>query len=144
MKTPLWISASLFLLVLPLSANDIVFLQGQVRMQDGSAPGKSVEIELSCKGAEPVRQTNAGKNGKYYLKVERDDFNHVARALPSTATDVGDGGTSAGACAVIARLAGYESSSIDLSNFTIGKDLKLPPLVLKAQATGGADSKHLP
>jgi hypothetical protein len=32
MKTPLRISASLFLLALPLAANDIVFLQGQVRM----------------------------------------------------------------------------------------------------------------
>lgn len=139
MELRAWLIRSLVLFAMPLAANDIIFLQGQVRMQDGSAPGKSVEIELSCKGSDPVRQTNAGKNGKYFLKVERDDFNHVARALPATATDVGGGGTAAGACAVLAKLAGYESSSIDLSNFTIGKDLKLPPLVLKAKgaANGG-------
>jgi len=114
-------------------ANDIVYLQGQVTMQDGSAPGKSVEIALKCPGADPMRQTNAGKNGKFFLKVERDDFNHVARALPATSTDVG-GGAEAGACAVVARLDGYESTSIDLATFTIGKDLKLPALVLKPKS----------
>src|SRR5690349_4932243 len=125
--------ALLILLALPLAANDIVYLEGHVKMQDGSAPGRAVEIELSCKGADPVRQTNAGKNGKYFLKVERDEFNHVARALPATATDVGGSITTAGNCAVVAKLEGYESSSIDLSNFTIGKDLKLPDLVLRSR-----------
>jgi hypothetical protein len=119
---------------LSLSANDIVYLQGQVKMEDGSAPGKSVEIALQCPGADPMRQTNAGKNGKFFLKVERDDFNHVARALPATATDVGSG-AGAGACEVVAQLAGYDSTSIDLAKFTIGKDLKLPALVLKAKKT---------
>jgi hypothetical protein len=113
-----------------LFANDIVYLQGRVKMQDGSAPGRSVEIALDCKGSDPVRQTVTGKNGKYYLKVERDDFNHVARALPATMTDVG-GGTEAGNCAIAGKLAGHESSSIDLSTFTIGKDLKLPDLILR-------------
>lgn len=120
----------LVMTAMPLAANDIVYLQGQVRMQDGSAPGKSAEIMLQCPGADPVRQTAAGKNGKFYLKVERDDFNHVARALPSTATDVG-GGSEAGNCSIAAELKGYDSSRIDLASFVIGKDLKLPPLTLK-------------
>ena len=124
-----WLS----LMALPLAANDIVYLQGLVRMHDGAAPGKSAEILLQCPGADPVRQTTAGKNGKFYLKVERDDFNHVARALPSTATDVG-GGSEAGNCSIAAALKGYESSSIDLASFVIGKDLKLPPITLKAKA----------
>lgn len=128
MKLLWWMLAAIA--ALPLAANDIVYLQGLVKMQDGSAPGKSVEIALQCPGSDPMRQTNAGKNGKFFLKVERDDFNHVARALPSTATDVGSG-AEAGACKVVARLAGYESTGIDLASFTIGKDLKLPPLVLK-------------
>ena len=118
---------------LALHANDIVYLQGQVRMQDSSAPGRSATIVLKCPGSDPARQTTAGKNGKFYLKVERDDFNHVARALPATTTDVGGGGSEAGACAIAAQLEGYESSSIDLSSFTIGKDLKLPAIVLKAK-----------
>jgi hypothetical protein len=120
----------LLVLAAPVVANDIVYLQGQVTTEDGKAPGRSAVIALKCPGADPVRQTNAGKNGKYFLKVERDDFNHVARALPATATDVG-GGTEAGACAVMAQIDGYESTSIDLGKFTIGKDLKLPPLVVK-------------
>lgn len=113
-----------------LSANDIVFLHGQVSLEDGSAPGKSVSILLRCIGADPVRQTNSGKNGSFYLKVERDEFNHVARALPTTTTDVGDAGM-AGNCAIAADLKGYDSTSVDLSNFTIGKDLALPKLTLK-------------
>jgi hypothetical protein len=117
--------------VLALRANDVVYLQGQVRMQDGAAPGRSVTIVLNCPGADPARQTTAGKNGKFYLKVERDDFNHVARALPATATEVGQTGTEAGGCAIAAQLEGYDSSSIDLSTFTIGKDLKLPAIVLR-------------
>lgn len=118
------------LLVLPLAANDVVFLHGQVTMEDGSAPGKSVSIVLRCNGVDPVRQTNTGKNGKYYLKVERDEFNHVARALPTTTTDVGDAGL-AGSCELGADLKGYDSSAISFSNYTIGKDLALPKLVLK-------------
>ncbi len=112
-------------------ANDVVFLNGLVRLDKGAAPGRSVEIQLSCKGADhPVRQTMTGKNGKFYLKVERDEFSHVARALPTTSVDVSSE-TMAGNCQVIAALPGYTSSSIDLSTFTIGKDLKLPDLVLQ-------------
>jgi hypothetical protein len=118
------------LLAAPLAANDIVFLHGQVSLEDGSAPGKSVSILLRCKGSDPIRQTNSGKNGTFYLKVERDEFNHVARALPTTTTDVGDAGM-AGNCAITGDLKGYDSSSIDLSTFVIGKDLALPKLVLK-------------
>jgi len=130
MKARLWM---LLALAAPLIANDVVYLQGKVTLEDGSAPGKSSVIALKCPGADPVRQTNAGKNGKFYLKVERDDFNHVARALPATATDVG-GGSEAGACMVVAQIDGYESTGIDLAKFTIGKDLKLPPLVVKPKA----------
>ena len=113
---------------LPLSANDVVYLHGQVQMADGSQPGKSVEIKLSCGGSEPARQTVTDKKGAYNLRVERDEFNHVARALPATMTDVGG---SAGPCAVLAVLKGYESNRIDLGSFTIPKDLGLPKLVLK-------------
>ena len=117
---------------MPLAANDIVFLHGQVSLEDGSAPGKSASILLRCKGSDPIRQTNSGKTGSFYLKVERDEFNHVARALPTTTTDVGDAGM-AGNCAIAADLKGYDSTSIDLSNFVIGKDLTLPKLILKPQ-----------
>ncbi len=121
---------ALVLVSIPLLANDVVFLHGQVSLEDGSAPGKSVSILLRCNGREPVRQTNAGKNGSFFLKVERDDFNHIARALPTTTTDVGDPGL-AGSCSLMADLKGYDSTSIDLSSFVIGKDLKLPKLILK-------------
>jgi hypothetical protein len=113
-----------------LAANDVVYLHGKVQLMDGSAPGRSAIIQLTCKGADPVRLTNSGKNGSYYLRVERDDFNHVARSLPATTTDVG-GGTPTGSCALRAVVDGYESSTVDFSNYTIGKDLQLPKITLK-------------
>jgi hypothetical protein len=129
-RLPMKLLLTAVLLFLPLAANDIVFLHGQVSMEDGSAPGKSATILLRCQGADPIRQTNAGKNGSFYLKVERDEFNHVARALPTTTTDVGDAGM-AGNCSIAADLKGFDSTSIDLSTFVIGKDLALPKLILK-------------
>ncbi|HLK69501.1 MAG TPA: hypothetical protein VKU19_38995 [Bryobacteraceae bacterium] len=88
---------------------------------------------MSCPGAAPVRQTTTNKKGGYFLKVERDEFNHVARALPSTSMDVNDQ-PMAGSCRLIAVLAGYQSSEINLNTFTIGKDLKLPELILTPDA----------
>ncbi len=114
----------------PLLANDVVYLHGKVQLADGAAPGHSTIIQLACKGADPVRLSNSGKNGSYYIRVERDDFNHVARSLPATATDVG-GGTPAGACSLRSELPGYDSTTVDLSNYVIGKDLQLPQITLK-------------
>jgi hypothetical protein len=125
--------AAVLFVVLPLAANDVVYLHGQVEMADGGQPGKSVEIKISCGGAEPSRQTVTDKKGAYNLRVERDEFNHVARALPATTMDVGDAGLS-GACKLLAVLKGYDSNRIDLSNYTIPQDLALPKLVLKAVA----------
>ena len=115
----------------PAYANDIVYLSGHVKMSDGSAPGRSVEIKLDCKGADhAVRQTVTDKKGAYHLRVERDEFDHVARALPATATDVGTPAGAAGACRVVAALAGNTSTSYDLGTLKIGKDLGVPDLVL--------------
>lgn len=121
----------LLVLAIPVTANDIVYLHGKVQKEDGSAPGKAAVIQLSCKGSDPVRLTNSGKNGSFYIKVERDEFNHVARSLPATATDVGGGTSLNGPCVLQAVVPEYESSVIDFSNFTIGKDLMIPPISLK-------------
>src|SRR5579883_1650202 len=114
----------LLVLAVPLAANDLIYLHGKVQKEDGSAPGKSAVIQLSCRGADPVRLSNSGKNGSFYIKVERDDFNHVARSLPATTTDVGGGTAISGQCVLRADLPEYDSSTVDISNFTIGKDLQ--------------------
>jgi hypothetical protein len=114
----------------PLFAVDTVFLRGMVKLPDGAAPGKGVDIMLVCGGANPVRMLSTGKNGVFNLKVERDDFSHIARALPTTAMALSDSTTYTGRCVLKGALKGYDSSSIDLGSFTIGKDLKLPDLVL--------------
>lgn len=127
------LNAILLMLATSLSANDIVYLHGKVQMADGSNPGRSSTIQLSCKGSDPVRLTNAGKNGSFYIKVERDEFNHVARSLPATATDFSGASTLSGPCVLKADLPGYESTTVDFSNFTIGKDLQIPKITLKKQ-----------
>lgn len=121
----------LLLVSLPVSANDVVYLHGKVQTADGGAPGQSAVIELSCRGSDPVRLTNSGKNGSFYIKVERDDFNHVARSLPATATDFSSATTLSGPCVLRADAKGFESSTVDFTNFTIGKDLQIPPISLK-------------
>jgi hypothetical protein len=68
------------------------------------------------------------KKGGYNLRVERDEFNHVLRALPATATDMG---SPVGPCSVLAVLKGFNSTHIDLGSYTIPQDLALPKLVLK-------------
>jgi hypothetical protein len=129
------LSILLIALAAPMLANDVIYLGGRVRLEGGAEPGHSVEIQLSCPGADhPIRQVVTNKKGTYFLKVERDEFNHVARALPATAMDV-QNDINAGACKVIGGLQGYTSSAIDLASFTIGKDLKLPDLILTKQPT---------
>ena len=125
---------AIFTFGLSLSANDIVFLRGRIVMADGSAPGRSAIVEVVCRGADPVKQTVAGKDGKFNWRVERDEFNHIARALPSTTVDMESGGVLSGACQLRANLMGYDSSGIDLGSYTIGNDLKLPDIVLKPKA----------
>ncbi len=124
---------SLIAIVSTAFANDVTYLNGQVHLQGGAAPGHVVEIKLACPGTDPARQTTTNKKGGFFLKVERDEFNHVARALPSFSMDIG-AGTMAGACRLVAVLPGYQSSEINLSTFTIGKDLKLPEIVLTPSA----------
>jgi hypothetical protein len=63
--------------------------------------------------------------------VERDEFNHVARSLPATATDFSGATTLSGPCALRAEMPDYESSTVDFSDFTIGKDLRVPDITVK-------------
>ncbi len=122
------------LAALPALAVDTVYLRGEVKLADGTVPGKSVDVQLVCRGADPVRMLTTGKNGVFNLKAERDDFNHIARALPTTAMALSDSTTMSGPCVLKGVLKGYDSSAIDLTNFTIGKDMKLPDLTLTPQA----------
>jgi len=112
-----------------VSANDVTYLNGQVHLPGGAVPNHSVEIKLACPGVDPVRQTTTNKKGGFFLKVERDEFNHVARALPTVSMDI-QSDAPAGNCRLVAALPGYSSSEVNLATFTIGKDLKLPDLVL--------------
>jgi hypothetical protein len=135
MRTSRFAIAAAVWAALPLAAIDTVYLRGQVKMQDGSAPGHSVDIQMNCKGAEPVRMVATDKKGAFNLKAERDDFNHIARALPTTGMALSSETSSyTGPCVLVGKMKGYDSSSVDLGSFIIGKDMKLPDLVLKPQA----------
>jgi hypothetical protein len=128
---------ALALAAMPLLAVDTVYLRGQVKLPDGAAPGKGVDIMLVCGGSDPVRMLTTGKNGVFNLKAERDDFNHIARALPTTGMALSESTSYSGPCVLKGALKGYDSSSIDLAKFTIGQDLKLPELVLSPKVEKG-------
>ena len=136
MRLSIGIMIAVGLCVLPLAAVDTVYLRGQVTMADGSAPGHSVDIQMNCKGAESIRMVTTDKKGVFNLKAERDDFNHIARALPTSAMAMSSDSSSSytGPCVLVASMKGYESSNINLGEFTIGKDMKLPDLVLKPKS----------
>jgi hypothetical protein len=136
MKISPFAIAAAVLAALPLAAVDTVYLRGQVKMADGSAPGHSVDIQMSCKGADPVRMVTTDKKGIFNLKAERDDFSHIARALPTSAMAMSSDSAASysGPCVLVAQMKGFDSSAIDLGTFTIGKDMKLPDLVLKPKA----------
>ena len=136
MRMSLLAIAAAALATLPLAAIDTVYLRGQVKMADGSAPGHSVDIQMTCKGSESVRMVTTDKKGIFNLKAERDDFNHIARALPTSAMAMSsESATSySGPCVLMGSMKGYDSSLINLGELTIGKDLKLPDLVLKPKA----------
>lgn len=135
MRSAIVIAAAL--VSLPAFAVDTVYLRGQTKMPDGAAPGKGVDIMLVCGNSDPVRMLTTSKKGTFNLKVERDDFNHIARALPTTGMALGDGASYSGKCVLKGVLKGYDSSSIDLSSFTIGQDMKLPDLVLSPKIEKG-------
>jgi hypothetical protein len=124
-STGAWLALTAVLSGGCLWANDVVPLQGQVKMADGSAPAREVEIQLTC-GSVRSRQVMTNKSGKYFLKVERDDFNHVVKLISTTVKDFSDGTIATASCSVNATLQGYTSNSIDLGSYVIGKDLKLP------------------
>ena len=80
------------------------------------------------------RESKAQKIQIIKLAPGMPQTNHIARALPSSAMDLNDAVSIRGSCSLKATLSGYESSSISLANFTIPKDQKLTPLVLKQQS----------
>jgi hypothetical protein len=137
MKTSLFAIVAAVLAAAPLAAIDTVYLHGLVKMADGSAPGHSVDVQMNCKGAESVRMVTTDKKGVFNLKAERDDFNHIARALPTSGMAMSDSSATTsytGPCVLQGSMKGYDSSTIDLGTFTIGKDMKLPELVLTPKA----------
>jgi hypothetical protein len=133
MKTSLFTIAAAILATLPLAAIDTVYLRGQVKLADGSAPGHSVDIQMNCKGSDPIRMVTTDKKGVFNLKAERDDFNHIARALPTSGMAMSSDAAASytGPCVLAAQMKGYDSTTIDLGTFTIGKDMKLPDITLK-------------
>jgi hypothetical protein len=134
---PVSCAIALALAAIPLLGVDTVYLRGQVKLPDGAAPGKGVDIMLVCGGADAVRMLTTGKNGVFNLKAERDDFNRIARALPTTGMALSENTSYTGPCVLKAALKGYDSSSIDLAKFTIGQDLKLPDLTLSPKLEKG-------
>jgi hypothetical protein len=117
------LSALLPCLVTPASADTYqLILRGKVTMRDGSPPPGTAGIQRLCsdgQGSAPGPVTN--KKGEYLWRMDVDNM------LTRT-------------CRLEATLAGYSSSSIDISDLSafISSSKELPPLVLMKR---GADPR---
>ncbi|HUA87541.1 MAG TPA: VWA domain-containing protein [Bryobacteraceae bacterium] len=105
---------------LPLQAAD-VFLHGRVVTDDGSAPGRLVTIEKLCTdhiGSIPVASTNAKGEFTFHIIVEDVELVSFNRS-----------------CVLRAALKGYQSTTIDFSDWKAFQDPNLPPITLIKRST---------
>lgn len=121
---PLLIGATLAAAILsPLRAQDnwiTLILTGKVTLEDGSAPGKEVPIELDCSdknGGAIVTTTN--RKGEYVWRYESD---------PMTLKR----------CTIRTALTGYTSTQIDVSGWNGFHDPHVPTLVMAQQGTNSS------
>jgi Ca-activated chloride channel family protein len=104
----------------PLRAQEnwvTLILTGKVALEDGSAPAKSVPIELICSdvnGGVIVATTN--RKGEYVWRMQSDPMT-VKR------------------CYIHTSLAGYTSTQVDVSGWNGFHDPHVPTLVMAAQGT---------
>lgn len=108
---------------------DIVILRGKVTLEDGSPPGRVVSIERACDGLENnLREATASaKTGEYYVKLDLGDFGQSFSVssnfelLP---------------CSLVAVVGGFESNRLNLNDWHITSNPRLPNLVLIATPKG--------
>jgi len=128
--------------LLPVQA-EILVLRGKVVMQDGSAPPGSVTIERVCAGAPPVKKAATDSKGFYIWHVLDND---IPANMANTQDDVRGGQLQESnwtqgvrpsdvPCRLRAKLAGYESNSINLSDLGWTGNPDLPALTLYKQGT---------
>ena len=137
------ILAPVFLLLRPVNADVLVF-QGKVTMADGAPPPKSASIEYVCPGRQQQPVAITGKTGAYVWKYQGSSFNETqfsndawgvtadGSVVSSTASymGVGPGKSYGNKCVLRAALAGFVSSTIDLSDRQIARNPKLPDILL--------------
>ncbi|MDR3701103.1 MAG: VWA domain-containing protein [Candidatus Sulfopaludibacter sp.] len=97
------------------SVTAAAFMKGKVRMEDGSSPPARVLIQRVCPGASPLTEGWTDKRG-YYLWSVIDNLEVV--------------------CVLKAVLAGYESNTIDTSEYSLYFSPVLPTLVLHPAKPG--------
>lgn len=111
-------------------------------MQDGSAPPSPVVIERACAGAPPVKKATTDGKGLYQWHMLEND-------IPTDMSNTGDsrfGQTqesnwtqgvrpSTVPCRLRARLAGYESNSINLADLSWTGNPELPTMTLYRAGT---------
>ncbi len=98
-----------------LSAAD-VFLHGKVAMEDGSAPPKSITIERACIDSEAaiyVATTNPRGEFTWKITLQEGDLVSFNRS-----------------CVLRASLKGYESTTVDYSDWNLFQDPNLKPMTL--------------
>ena len=119
-----------FLLLLRPAAADMVVFRGKVVMEDGSPPGRPVSIQRTCQGLDHayVEGTVSQKTGDYFVRLDVNDFGNVFSG--------GMAGNGLLQCVLEAIAPGYVSTKLDLTNWHITMNPRLPNIVLSRAAPG--------
>ena len=134
------------LLLLRTAGADVFVFQGRVTMADGTPPPKSAGIEYVCPGKDHQVVAITGKTGAFVWKYQGTAFDFDKGFLSNSSAAVadaaaavaggngqfamGEGNGYGSQCVLRATLSGYVSSTIDLSDSQLGRNPKLPDLVL--------------
>src|SRR5664279_2809396 len=119
--------------VAPEASADTLYLRGKVAKNDGSPPGKLVQIEQLCDGRFPTVVATTGKSGEYLWRAQGDslglDVLKPVRTPGSRELGIRE-------CVLRAELPGYDSTTLDLSDRNLFKEPRLPLLVLTPKQPG--------
>jgi pimeloyl-ACP methyl ester carboxylesterase len=117
----------------PPASADTLYLRGKMAKNDGSPPGKLVQIEQLCDGRFPTVVATTGKSGDYLWRAQGDslglDILKPVRTSGSRELGIRE-------CVLRAELPGYDSTILDLSNRNLFKEPRLPLLVLTPKRPG--------
>ena len=119
------------LLIPGLVSADQVIYRGKVTLEDGSPPGRLVTVQRVCDGLDhAIREgTASAKTGEYFVRLE---INYFGGSFSSSDS------LSLLPCHLEASATGFASTWLDLTDYKMTSNPRLPPIILTPATKGNA------